>query len=156
MGMRANSQQCSVRNGQRRDALCVRSIEVKRDRMVCLVQVCDRWHYTTSKLAALACKEYPHMPFHTCVNSHGSTFGDVIKHTSIPHLLEHLVIDLLVQRNVDRSNRSFVFAGTTEWIDEGHGTAQVQIKIQDDIKALQALKDAVAIINNWCRQLSND
>lgn len=49
---------------------------------------------STPQLAARLCERFPTLPSHACVNDVGETFGCVMGETSLPHVLEHLVIDL--------------------------------------------------------------
>ena len=66
-------------------------------------------------------------------------------HTPLPHLLEHLVIDLQV-REAQRDDDAF--AGTTDWIDQEAGTARIQVSFTDDLAALRAFRDAVRFLND--------
>lgn len=135
----------------------ISSIRVARDRLICLVHVLPSFRYTDPTIADMACREFPHLRRHTCVNARGSTFGDVIECTSMPHLLEHVTIDELVESSRSmhsEGSRSFTFAGTTEWIDESKGIARVQIRFRDDIEALRALTVATERINVWCTEAS--
>ena len=82
------------------------------------------------------------MPYHDCVNAKGKTFSAVMAGTSVPHLIEHIAIDIQT-RNADNSDASFV--GTTEWLDESKGRARIQLSFEDDIEALKAFNEAVRI-----------
>lgn len=114
------------------------------------------------------------LAYHTCVhgddpaaNPDNPTFGAVIENTSLPHVLEHLIIDEQV-RNAEtpRPNSAPVtpsdpaalapspapftdatFVGTTEWLDEAAGLARVEVNFTDDLVALRALRSALAFLN---------
>ncbi len=79
------------------------------------------------------------------MNEEGDTFAAVMDHTSLPHLLEHLVIDMQAQAV---SDANAVFVGTTEWIDEFAGRARIEVSFTDDLVALRAFRDAIAFLNN--------
>ena len=80
------------------DAVRIDRLVVKRDRVVCdlsLSSECPRT--TTPAIAARAVAVLPTLPEHACVNERGDTFGDVIASTPVPHLVEHMVVDLQVR-----------------------------------------------------------
>lgn len=141
---------CSAQETNQAGAPCascvqVRAITVKTGRLVCDIAIPDeRFRHTTPGLAAFVTQRYPDLPHHACVNDKGHAFGDVIEHTSTPHLLEHLVISLQtrVTASADAS-----FQGTTEWIDEAAGAARVQVSFYDDLEALRAFNDATQFLN---------
>lgn len=126
-------------------AVSISSVVVKRGRLMCEVKASDRRiRYTNSEVARRALECYPSLSHHACVNAEGRTFGFVISHTSIAHLLEHLVIELQTQASADPSA---VFVGTSEWVDEAAGVARVEVSFCDDLQALRALNDALDFIN---------
>lgn len=124
---------------------------------------------TDEGLVAAACEAYPTLLLHSCINSKGPTFGDVAVGTSIPHLLEHLVIAEQVrlageseQGDLPPSEagaaaasgtvaapHDVTFVGTTEWCSGGPqaGEAVVEVSFVDDLQALQALANALAFLN---------
>ena len=129
------------------DPIEVREIVVRTGRLVCEVAIPDaRFRRTTPKLAAFVTGHYPDLPHQACVIVVGRTFGDVIESTSVPHLLEHLVISEQV-RNDRGGSTSTTFIGTTEWTDEEAGEARVEIGFRDDIDALRALNDMTRFLN---------
>ena len=69
----------------------------------------------------------------------------MIAGTSVPHLLEHLVIHGQVFDSATPSNAALV--GTTEWLDEANGLARIEVNYADDLAALSALKTALAFLN---------
>ena len=89
--------------------------------------------------------------------------------TPLPHLLEHLVVDLQVRAEsgqwftlpgaaaeappsmwrAQRSDRPIV--GTSEWLDEAAGTARIDVSFADDLVALRAMRDSVAFLNKLLR-----
>ena len=124
--------------------LTFRSIHVMTGRLVCEVEIADvAKRYATPALADALCAQRPNLGRHSCVNDQGASFSSIMGTTSIPHLLEHLVIDIQTERCPDASA---VFVGTTEWLDEGTGLAKVQVSFTDDMEALRALREAARIL----------
>lgn len=101
--------------------------------------------YTDDALANRALKRFPSLALHACKNSAGPTFKSAISNTSIPHLLEHLIIQHQV---IDpRTPDDAKFAGNTQWIDEDIRTARIMFSFIDDLVALDALNRAVAALD---------
>lgn len=123
----------------------IESITVKPDRIVSVVRV-EKTHaaYTDKALIEQVLSQFPHLGKHTCKNATGNTFASVMEHTSIPHLFEHLVIDIQVRDNA-RFPKTFV--GTTEWINKAEQQAQVEVSFTDDLDALRAFCEAKRILN---------
>lgn len=48
---------------------------------------------TNEAIAEQVIARYPTICAHSCINSSGPTFGDVIGETSVAHLLEHMIIE---------------------------------------------------------------
>lgn len=124
--------------------LRIESLTVQPGRIVCEVRIDPARRYTDSGLAADLLEKHPTLACHACVNGVGDVFGDVIGHTAVPHLLEHLVIDLQARSG---GRLSDTFVGTTEWVDEAQGRAVVQVSFADDLVALRAFRDAADKIN---------
>lgn len=123
-------------------------IRVRGTRIEANVLVAPAFRYTTPALARRVCERFPRLPHHTCVNDEGLTFGAVIDHTPLPHLLEHLVIDLQASsEKCDTLNECFTYVGTTQWLDEEAGLARVEVNYVDDLAALRAFRDALRAIN---------
>lgn len=101
--------------------------------------------FTDEALIAKACDAYPTLPVHSCINSVGPTFGDVAVGTSVPHLLEHLVI----AEQVRLASGDATFVGTTRWAEGGPdgGEAIVEVSFMDDLQAFEALRNALAFLN---------
>ena len=126
--------------------ISISSIVVKRGRLTCEVEVSDaQYRYTNPQIARRVLDIYPSLSRHACVNAEGRTFGCVIEHTSIAHLLAHLAVELRT-RAVD--NPQALFVGTSEWLDETAGKACVQLSFSDDLVALRALKEATEIVGD--------
>lgn len=126
--------------------LKIEKVTVRTGRLAVIVRLAPGApRYATPQVAARLRERFPTLPLHACVNEVGDTFGSVMDSTSLPHVLEHLVIDLQVRAHANESAPTFV--GTTEWLDEAAGTALVQVSFADDLIALRALRDAADILN---------
>ena len=85
--------------------LAIERFTVRADRVVCDVALAPGApRRTTPELAARVRAAHPHVPRHACVNDEGDTFAAVMDHTSLPHLLEHLVIDFQTRAAVRRGD----------------------------------------------------
>ena len=125
--------------------ISVTSIVVNTGRLICEVSVPDpSFRHTNSAIAQRLSARFPSLGHHACVNAVGRTFGCVMERTSMPHVLEHLVIELQTRASDDPQA---MFVGTTEWVDEAAGIARVQVSYLDDLQALRALSEALDILN---------
>lgn len=125
--------------------LTIERLVVQNDRVICEVTLAPTApRLTTPALAARITHAFPNLPRHACVNDEGDTFGAVITHTTLPHVLEHLVIDL--QTRAD-PRPDAVYVGTTEWVDEFARRARVEVSFTDDLVALRAFRDAAHFLN---------
>lgn len=125
----------------------VRSIVVARDRIRASVSVDPHHAYSTPALAAALVRTFPDLPNHACVNPVGDFFGAVIADTSLPHVLEHLVIDLQT-RECAATDPDRVFTGVTRWTDRAQGQAVVEVSYRDDLVAIRAFRDAAVYLNS--------
>ena len=133
-------------------AIRVQRIVVRKGRIVCYVVLSPHAPRTTTpEMAKRLTKLAPTLPEHDCINDCGPTFGDVMAHTSIPHVLEHLVIDLQTKhaaQSQDSRMCSRIFRGTTEWVNVSEGRAKIELDYADDLVVLKALTDSVDILND--------
>ena len=124
-------------------------ITVRPGRAVALVSLspdCPR--RCSGALAQEAARLFPDLPRHACVNAVGPTFGCVMEGTSVPHLLEHMVIDLQLAALAHQGmQRNVVLAGNTRWVNKQEGTARVEVAFVDDIAAVRAFDDALKVLN---------
>ena len=131
-------------------------LEVRRGHLTCVVEFAPKVPRFTSKaLIDKVLPAFPSLPRHACVNGSGRTFGDVIECTPVPHLLEHMVVDLQVREMASATlgvpappaPADAPIVGTSEWINETAGLARIDASFADDQVALRALRDAVAALN---------
>lgn len=137
-------------------------LEVMRGHLTCIIELAAGAPRTTSNaLVERILRDFPNLPRHACVNEHGRTFGDVMARTPMPHLIEHMIIDLQVREMASAAPAKSAPAapapaapadvplvGTSEWIDEAAGLARIDVSFADDQVALRALRDAVAALND--------
>ena len=89
-------------------------------------------------------KLFPHLARHRCDNDNGYTFRRECRETEIPHLFEHLIIELQGQ-----AQRISALRGETEWnwrVDP-RGRFHVYVEYDNEILVLAAIRAAERIIN---------
>ena len=122
----------------------VERLAISPGKLTACVRLRPDTRYTNPQLSQRVVADFPQMPLHACVNPHGPTFASVLEHTSLAHLLEHLIIDLQVAQTPDET--AATFAGHTTWVSESEGLALITVSFRDDACALRALRDAVEYI----------
>jgi hypothetical protein len=88
---------------------------------------------------------FPHMAHHKCHNGHGYSFKREAMATEVPHLLEHLIIELQAQ-----AQHHEVLKGETQWnwrVDP-RGTFHVILEYQNELLVLAAVRLAERIVNS--------
>ena len=120
-------------------------VRVRPDRVEVSVAVsAKRYEETDESLIQAALRYAPTLGQHACRNNVGPVFAFVMKRTSTPHLLEHLVIDAQTRAAKDASR---VFTGTTQWSAENELVANVAFSYEDDLVALDALTRSLEFLN---------
>lgn len=120
-------------------------VRVRPDRVEVEVAVAaGRYAQTDSDLIVECLGRVPTLGQHACRNSVGPVFASVMRNTSTPHLLEHLIIDAQTRAAKD-PNR--VFTGTTQWSAGDDLVAHVTFSYEDDLVALDALNRSLAFLN---------
>ncbi|MHB9038982.1 MAG: cyanophycin synthetase family protein [Armatimonadota bacterium] len=111
-----------------------------------VVQMADPNCYTTKHaphIPKLLFKLFPHLARHRCENDNGFSFRRECQSTEIPHLFEHLIIEL--QGQVLRSG---TLKGETQWnwrVDP-KGRFHVYVEYENEILVLGAIRVAERII----------
>lgn len=126
--------------------ITIEHIRVRADRIECMVRVAScRYAMTDAALMARVLKKVPTVQYHACRNHRGPLFAAVMNATSVPHLLEHLIVDAQTRASQDDTR---IFTGTTQWIaDSDSLVALVSISYEDDLVALGAIKQSVQFLN---------
>ncbi len=131
---------------RQRKTVEVEHIEIGSDRAIFDIRLIDpNQRQTTARIARKASQLRPNLVRHACVNPVGNVFGDVIGDTSLPHLLEHLTIDFLVENAPDEAT---TYTGTSCWTERREGRARIHISMHDDLAVLSAFKKAVALFGD--------
>lgn len=132
------------------EKIALERLSVLPDRIEAEVRVLDPAYRTTSpELIAQVLVRFPTVRYHACRNETGPTFSAVMENTSLPHLLEHLVIDIQTRAHAEREDEATdpVFTGTTQWSATMSDVAIVRVSFYDDLIVLGAFKQALHFIN---------
>ena len=125
--------------------LVIEHIQVRPDRMEVTIRVrSEQFAYTNNQIIEEALSHFPSLGMHACRNHKGRLFADVMNHTSVPHLLEHMVVDGQTRR-AQKEDR--IFIGTTQWSREDPLVALAAFSYEDDLVALEVLNQCVALLN---------
>lgn len=120
-------------------------VRVRPDRIEITVRVAgERYRDTDAALVERCLVRAPSLGMHACRNQEGPLFSAVMDHTSVPHLLEHLIVDAEARSARDDAR---VFTGTTQWSAHDVDVALVSVSFEDDLAALRALDAALAGLN---------
>jgi hypothetical protein len=112
-----------------------------------VVEMPDPNRYTTDTVPHLPrslFRLFPHLARHKCHNDGGYSFRRESMATEIPHLLEHLIIELQTQ-----AQRHEILKGETQWnwrVDP-RGTFHVHVEYENEQLVLGAIRLAERIIN---------
>ena len=91
---------------------------------------------------------FPHLAHHKCHNGNGYSFKREAMSTEVPHLLEHLIIELQSQ-----AQHHEVLKGETQWnwrVDP-RGTFHVHVEYENEQLVLGAIRLAERIVNSLDR-----
>ena len=132
------------------DALAIERLVVGAGRIGCDVALAAQAPRTTSpQIAARVCAS-----FSACCSSRewkgtlpSLVTPSTMEATSLPHLLEHLVIDLQTQAAPPDASPDTAYVGITRWTDENAGRAHIEVRFTDDLVALRAFRDAARFLN---------
>lgn len=125
----------------------VTDVTVSTNKIFCRVQAHNNL-FSNAQIKDSLLEIRPTLAAHNCKNLSGKSFVDVMDSTSIPHLLEHLIIDLQVEYLENANISVKPIFGTTEWLDKSAGTAKITLSFMDDVIALKAIKDAANLLNS--------
>lgn len=125
----------------------VSSVTVCEDRVDVIVDVGDAEAQRTISdrtIARKALELLPGLERHVCRNSEGRTFAEELADTEVPHLFEHIVIELMAKAGSPRSLK-----GETSWDfkRDGRGIFRVSFEYDDDLVCLGAIKAASKVMS---------
>jgi hypothetical protein len=126
---------------------CIERIEVAEGRLEALVRIPDPRFVRTAeapRASERAIDVLPGLAGHRCRNERSQRFIDEIADTETPHLLEHIAEELMALAGSPRWLK-----GETTWDFERDGARvfRVRLDYDDDLVALGALKESVAVID---------
>lgn len=136
------------------DSLKIRRIRVRKGALdIELSCALDSLHVTQLQ-AQRALDLFPNLARHVCVNEReDGRFGAEIVGTELPHLLEHLVIELQAQADRQAGLPPRSYTGHTSWFEElaltasqGYALMRTTVTFHDDFVALRALEDALRVV----------
>ena len=87
---------------------------------------------------------FPHLAHHKCENEHGYSFRRECRATEIPHLFEHLIIELQA-----KAQPADLLRGETQWnwrVDP-RGRFYVYVDYENELLAVGAIRLAERILN---------
>lgn len=124
----------------------VHSVTVCSDRVDVVVRVESARAMRTTldeAIADRALTALPGLARHRCLNDDGRPFAEELADTEVPHLFEHVVLELMAEAGSPRSLR-----GETAWDfrRDGHGVFRVSLEYDDDLVCLGAIKSADKLV----------
>lgn len=143
-----------------------RRIRVRADRIDCELEVPLACLRVDERAARRVLGLLPNLERHVCVNGRGETFGEELVGTELAHLVEHVALELQgraqtrphAEAHAADGGASHMPApagllrGHTSWAAElaqtrplGYALMRVTLGFENDLVALQALKDACEI-----------
>lgn len=86
----------------------------------------------------------PGLVLHECDNRAGRSFAEELVDTEVPHLFEHVVMELMAKAGSPRTLR-----GETRWDfrRDGRGVFRVSVEYDDDLVCLGAIKAADRVMD---------
>jgi len=93
----------------------------------------------------------PTLAEHACASGGVGRFGEKLEGALLPHVVEHVAIDLLV-REQDGATPVQGFAGNTVWFDRDRGIMRVRVSFIDSLVTQAALYKAIDLVNGLVTQ----
>lgn len=126
----------------------VRSITVDPDRVDVVVTIDATAPVRTSTVAGIgrrALDVLPGLADHRCINDDAVSFADELADTEIPHVFEHVALELMALAGSPRDLR-----GETSWDFKSHGRGvfHVRLEYDDDLVCLGAVKAAQEVMRH--------
>jgi len=120
--------------------------EIRRIKLT--VEMPDPDRYLTSQVPHLPRRLFrllPRLGRHTCHNEAGKTFRQECRETEIPHLFEHLIIELQLQA---QQNPDDFLSGETEWnwTVDPRGRYHVSVDYDNELLAVASIRLAARIL----------
>ncbi|MRS12616.1 MAG: hypothetical protein EG823_06050 [Actinobacteria bacterium] len=124
----------------------VRSVTVGADRVDVVLNVESAAAMRTSHDGSIVARAFdllPGLADHRCANDDGRPFSEEIADTEVPHLFEHVVLELMA-----RSGSPRTLKGETTWDfrRDGPGVFHVSLAYDNDLVCLGAVKAAARFV----------
>lgn len=130
------------------EILDIQKVSVGPRYVTARVRVADDAPLTTDEDLKGTTRVYNLMPEicdHVCLGDEGSTFKDAMPSTELPHLFEHVAVELMARSGLGGD----ISCGRTREVEDGDGrTFEVQLDCPDDVLTIGALSSA-AWIMQW-------
>ena len=127
----------------------IQRVTIDPEYLVARVRVADDAPLTTDQDligTTLVYRLMPEICDHVCLGDRGSTFKDAMPATELPHMLEHVAVELMARTNIAGDISSGrTMPATGEGTDER--TFDVQLSCPDDVLTTAALSSAAWIID---------
>lgn len=126
--------------------LRIEHIEVGPSELMARIRVLDTNRMRTVTAPGIATRALALMPGlgrHTCENDDGKRFIAEMTDTEVPHLLEHVTVELMA---LSGSPRSLKARTSWDFANDGEGVFRVRVMFDDDLVAIAALREAATIV----------
>jgi hypothetical protein len=127
--------------------ISLRSIQINRSAVSADLRIVGGQRAVTPALAEVLLQQYPNLAKHSCKSGDTGKFGDKIVGALLPHLIEHLAIELLVRGDILAGIGGRVYAGNTTWISHSEQIMRVRVSYYDANTTEDAIKVAVEQLN---------
>jgi hypothetical protein len=126
----------------------VHAVTVCPDRVDVVVGVDETGTMRTSSvpgLAERALRVLPTLEMHWCDNPSGRPFAEEIADTEVPHLFEHVIMEIMALSGSPRTLK-----GKTRWDfkRDGKGVFRVSVEYDDDLVCLGSIKLANQVMQH--------
>lgn len=132
--------------------LAIEQIEVAEAVLHARVRVLDPDRMRTSvtpRLSERVLTLLPGLGRHSCENDASKRLIAELSNTEVPHLLEHVSVELMALAGSPRSLKARTL---WDFARDGRGVFRLQIAFDDDLVAIAALRDAAGVVEWLMRQ----
>ncbi len=122
-------------------------MRVREDAIDFKVQMAPELCFLPQSAFDAACADRPTLREHACTDAH--PHPDLASDPqTLPHLIEHLAIDLLVER-YRACGDPHVFAGYSVWLDKSNGIARITLSANNPAVAQTAMIEACELASKY-------
>jgi hypothetical protein len=143
-------------------ALSLEGMRVDTGSVSAVIRVTPHDQRVDERLAAAILALRPQLAQHACKQRGYGRFGDKLVGTTLPHLIEHVAIDILVadeqrqarrQPSGSKGQQRRARAGTTTWLDRKQGSMRVRVSYfadtaEDANRVCAAITRAITLANS--------